>query len=287
MTFWQSLLSFLDSSMETPLPYGVFHVGWFLLSFVAAIPLCLYPKNPSKTHVRRVVWVTALIVALLEVYKQINYSFSYENGIAYDYQWYAFPFQFCSTPMYVGLLAGIFRKGKIHDSLCAYLATYAVFAGLSVMVYPVSVFIPTVGINIQTMVCHGSMIAIGMYLFYTGHVQLKHKTILRAMPVFAAAVALAVIGNEIAYRTGLLERETFNMFYISPYCDPHLPVYSLVQGVIPFPFCLMIYIAGFTAAAYLVLLAAMGIAAVGRRFRQTKVTPAQQHNCPPSAQKSA
>lgn len=287
MTFWQSLLSFLDSSMETPLPYGVFHVGWFLLSFVAAIPLCLYPKNPSKTHVRRVVWVTALIVALLEVYKQINYSFSYENGIAYDYQWYAFPFQFCSTPMYVGLLAGIFRKGKIHDSLCAYLATYAVFAGLSVMVYPVSVFIPTVGINIQTMVCHGSMITIGMYLFYTGHVQLKHKTILRAMPVFAAAVALAVIGNEIAYRTGLLERETFNMFYISPYCDPHLPVYSLVQGVIPFPFCLMIYIAGFTAAAYLVLLAAMGIAAVGRRFRQTKVTPAQQHNCPPSAQKSA
>ena len=279
MTFWQSVLSFLDTSMETPLPYGLFHICFFVLSFLAAIPLCRYPKNPSQTHVRRVVWVTALIVALLEIYKQINYSFSYEGGIAYDYQWYAFPFQFCSTPMYIGLLAGVFKKGKIHDSLCAYLATYSVFAGLSVMVYPVSVFIPTVGINIQTMICHGSMITIGIYLFYTGHVQLKHKTILKAMPVFAAAVALAVIGNEIAYRTGLLERETFNMFYISPYCDPHLPVYSLVQGVVPFPFCLMIYIAGFTAAAYLVLLAAMGIAALfrlcGNRRRSAAVSISQ------------
>ncbi len=262
MTFWQSLLSFLDSSMETPLPYGWFHVCFFILSFLAAIPLCRYPQNPSQTHVRRVVWVTALIVALLEVYKQINYSFSYENGITYDYQWYAFPFQFCSTPMYVGLLAGIFKKGKIHDSLCAYLATYAVFAGLSVMAYPVSVFISTIGINIQTMICHGSMITVGIYLLYSGYVPLKHKTILKAMPVFAVNVALATVMNEIAYRSGLLDRETFNMFFISPYCDPHLPVYSLVQGVIPFPFCLILYIAGFTAAAYLVLLAAMGIQAL-------------------------
>ena len=266
MSFWQSLLSFLDTSMETPLPYGVFHICFFLLSFLAAIPLCRYPRNPSDTHVRRVVWVTALIVALLEIYKQINYSFSYETGISYDYQWYAFPFQFCSTPMYVGLLAGIIKKGKVHESLCAYLATYSVFAGLSVMAYPVSVFISTVGINLQTMICHGSMITVGIYLLYTGYVPLKHKTILKAMPVFAANVALAVILNEIAYRSGLLERETFNMFFISPYCEPHLPVYSLVQQLVPFPFCLILYILGFTAAAYLVLLAAMGIAALLRAY---------------------
>lgn len=275
MTFWQSVLSFLDTSMETPLPYGVFHVFFFVLSFLAAIPLCRYPKNPSPTHVRRVVWVTAVVVALLEVYKQINFSFSYEDGIVFDYQWYAFPFQFCSTPMYIGLLAGIFKKGKIHDSLCAYLATYSVFAGLSVMAYPVAVFVPAIGINLQTMICHGSMITIGIYLLYTGHVPLKHKTILKAMPVFAVTVALAAIGNEIAYRSGLLESDGFNMFYISPYCEPSLPVYSLVQQVVPFPLSLAIYIAGFTAAAYLVLLGGMGIQALlqvrGKRQRSAIV----------------
>jgi hypothetical protein len=265
MSFWQSVLAFLDTPMETPQPYGWFHLLWFALSFLVLIPMLHFSKNKDRNYVRNVVWATAILVILLEIYKQINYSFSYENGIAFDYQWYAFPFQFCSTPMYIGFLAGIFKKGKIHESLCAYLATYAMFAGFGVMFYPTTVFIETIGINVQTMICHGSMITIGIYLFYTGHVQLKHKTILKAMPVFAAAVALAVIGNEIAYRTGLLERETFNMFYISPYCDPHLPVYSLVQGVVPFPFCLMIYIAGFTAAAYLILLAAIGIKQLNKK----------------------
>ncbi len=273
MTFFQSVLSLLDTSMTTPQPYGWFHILFFILSFVAAIPLCRFPQKPSDDHVRRVVWVTAAVVALLEVYKQINYSFSYENGIAYDYQWYAFPFQFCSTPMYIGLLAGIFKKGKVHESLCAYLATYALFAGLSVMVYPTTAFISTIGINIQTMICHGSMITIGIYLFYTGYVPLKHKTILKAMPVFAVTVGVAAIMNEIANQTGLLERETFNMFFISPYCEPSLPVYSLVQAYVPFPFCLILYIVGFTAAAYIVLLLAMAIAKLGRRLTK-KAVPA-------------
>ena len=265
MSFWQSVLAFLDASMETPQPYGWFHLAWFLLSFLALIPLCRFPKNQSDDHVRRVVWVTALIVIVLELYKQINYSFSYADGIAFDYQWYAFPFQFCSTPMYVGFLAGIFKKGKIHESLCAYLATYALFAGFGVMFYPTTVFIDTIGINVQTMICHGSMITIGIYLLCTGYVPLQHKTILKALPVFAINVSLAVIMNEIAHLTGLVEQETFNMFFVSPYCDPSLPVYSLVQGVVPFPLCLILYIAGFTAAAYIILLSGMGIRALLRK----------------------
>ncbi|MBQ7330790.1 MAG: YwaF family protein [Oscillospiraceae bacterium] len=270
MSFWQNVLAFLDLSMETPQPYGWFHLIWFALSFLALIPLCRYPRNPSQKHIRRVVWVTALVVAILEVYKQINYTFAYENGITADYQWYAFPFQFCSTPMYIGLLAGIIKKGKVHESLCAYLATYALFAGVSVMVYPVSVFIGTVGINIQTMICHGSMITIGIYLMYTGYVPLKHKTILKAMPVFAVTVAMAAVMNEIAYRSGLLETDTFNMFFISPYCEPSLPVYSLVQAVVPFPLSLVLYILGFTAAGYIMLLLGMGVSALGKKIKAKK-----------------
>lgn len=271
MTFWQSVLAFLDSSMEKPLPYGWFHLVWLALSFLALIPLLRYPQKPGQDHVRRVVLVTAILVTVLEIYKQINYSFSYENGIAFDYQWYAFPFQFCSTPMYIGLLAGLIKKGKVHDSLCAYLATYAIFAGLAVMLYPNDVFISTIGINIQTMICHGSMITIGIYLFATGHVKLEHQTILKALPVFAITVAIAAVMNEIAYFAGLLETETFNMFFISGHCPPHLPVYSMVQTLLPFPVALILYIFGFTLAAYIILLAAMGIGKVGRKLTAKKV----------------
>lgn len=260
MSVFQQILRIFDTQMVTPEPYGWFHLMWFVLSIVAAVLLCVWhKKDPSEERIRRVVLWVSVTVAVLEVYKLINYSFSYENGISFDFQWYAFPFQFCSTPMYVGIIAGLLKKGKVHDALYAYLATYSLFAGLAVMVYPVSVFIGTVGINIQTMFCHGSMITLAIYLMYTGYVKLEYRTILKAMPVFVVAVLMASVMNEVAHLSGLLETETFNMFYISPYCDPHLPVYSLVQQKMAYPWCLVVYVIGFTLAALIMLLIGMGL----------------------------
>ena len=258
----EEILRFLDARMLRPEPYGWFHILSLALTVVATVLLCRFGKNWDK---RKVVLNTAILVAILEVYKQINFSFSYQDGITFDYQWYAFPFQFCSTPMYIGLLAGLWKKGKVHDAACAYLATYAVFAGVCVMLYPVTVFVPQIGINIQTMICHGSMIVIGVYLLYTGYVKPAHKTILKAIPVFVVCVGMAVVMNEIAHASGLLERETFDMFFISPYGTPSLPVYSLVQNVVPFPWCLVLYILGFSLAAYIMLLIAMGIAKLAKK----------------------
>ena len=267
--FWGNVLEFLDARMTTPQPYGVFHLIWFALSIAVGVLLCIYCKDTAR-YARRIVFITAVIVTVLEIYKQINYTFSFDGtAITADYQWYAFPWQFCSTPMYIGLLAGLTR-GKVHDSLCAYLATFALFAGACVMFYPNDVFISTIGINVQTMVCHGSMLTVGIYLLGSGYVKLEHKTILKAIPVFAAAVAVAIILNELAHATGLLENETFNMFFVSPYCDPHLPVYSIVQQHVAFPWCLILYILGFSVAAYLMLLIAMGVKAIIVTARTSK-----------------
>ncbi len=255
MELFGKLVHLFDLEMTTPEPYGIFHIEWLILSVAVGILLCVTHRGKGDARVRRVVASTAIFVCLLEIYKQISFTFDYTDGVlTSDFQWYAFPWQFCSIPMYVGILTLIFRRGRVHKSLCAFLATYAMFAGLSVMLYPNTVFIDTVGINLQTMICHGSMISVGIYLWYTGYVKAENKTLLRALPVFGAAVGVAVLLNHLAFVSGLLETETFNMFFISPHCEPSLPVYSIVQGIVPFPWCVLIYIAGFTAAAYVVLL---------------------------------
>lgn len=257
MNFLNKLLAILDTGMDTPASYGWFHILFFALSIIVAIILCATHKNAKPTRVRNLVFWTSFVVLILEIYKQINYTFSYGDTITADFQWYAFPWQFCSMPMYVGLLTGIFKKGKIYDALLAFLATYSTFAGICVMIYPNDVFCSTLGINIQTMLCHGSMVTLGIYLLYSGHVKLEHKTMPKAMSVFASAMILAMIFNEIAYRSGL--EETFNMFFISPHEEPSLAVYSSVQAVIPFPFCTIIYFLAFSLASYVILLVAMAI----------------------------
>lgn len=257
MKFLGELLNVLDARMDVPTLYGWFHLLFFAAAVGIGIVLCI-TKKPTDSFVNKLLLLVSLLSIVLEVYKQINYTFTY-NGqtIEGDFQWYAFPFQFCSTPMYVGLLAFLLRKCKVRENLQAYLATYALFAGLVVMIYPAQVFISTIGINIQTMICHGSMLTIGIYLLGSQYVKLEHKTICKALPVFLCLVLTAIVMNEIAYVTGLLETETFNMFFISPHCEPSLPVYSLVQEVVPYPWCMIIYVLIFTLAAYIMLLLAM------------------------------
>jgi len=265
MEFFRTVLKIFDAKMETPGLYGWFHLLFFALSIAAAVFLCATHKAGDGKRVRRVIFTVAVITLVLEIYKQINFSFSYSGeNIEFNFQWYAFPFQFCSMPMYVGLLTGIFRKGKVHDALCAFLATYAIFAGCCVMLYPVQVFVPQIGINVQTMICHGSMLTVGTYLLYTQYVKLEHRSILKALPVFASAMAIAFIMDEIAYFSGLLEAHDFNMFFISRHLDSTLPVYSLVHAALPYPLAVAIYFFAFSLAAYIILLCAIGISRLAK-----------------------
>jgi hypothetical protein len=265
------ILELLDTQMTRPEMLGWFHILWLIITTLGTVLFCRYLAKDDDKYVNRVVLITSVIVAVLEIYKQINYTFCVQDGvIVTDYQWYAFPFQFCSTPMYAGLVAGVLKKCRVRDALYAFLATYGVFAGLCVMIYPNDVFCHTLGINIQTMICHGSMIVLGVYLLFSGRVKLQHKTILKAVAVFSIAVGIASVMNEIAFAIGIVPNETFNMFFISPHFDSTLPVYGLIQPKVPFILSIIIYIVGFSAAAYLILLAAILIKKLSKKFKEIK-----------------
>lgn len=270
MQFLGKLFLILEAKAKTPESYGWFHISFWIVSILIGIWLCKKFRSPDEKTARRILLAMGIICVALEIYKQTVYSFSYEgSAFTFDYQWYAFPFQFCSMPMYVQLLAGLTKKGRVHDALCAFLATYAIFAGLCVMIYPNDVFTELIGVNIQTMVCHASMLTIGIFLFGSGYVKAEFRTIFKAIPVFAAAVGLAVVMNELTVLSGILNGETFNMFFVSRHFEPSLPVYSTVQELVPYPWCLIIYILAFSLAAFVILLIAMGIERlIARRSRK-------------------
>ena len=272
MDLWIKILEIIKTKMDVPTLGGWFHILCCVVTIVAAVVLIVTQKRDDDARTRRVVVIVAVVSILLEVYKQICMNFDLVDGasVYHGYEWYAFPFQFCSMPMYVGLLCGLVKNRHIQDSLYAFLATYAVFAGLCVMAYPIQVFVGTVGINLQTMFCHGSMITVGIYLLGTGKVKLEHKTILKAMPVFLVGMVMAIIMNEIAYSCGVLEYNDFNMFYINPHCPSTLPVYSMIHGKLPFPVCALIYYTVFSLVAYLILLIAMGISKLWGVFKKGK-----------------
>ena len=258
----------IGAPWEIPELFGVYHILCLVAMFAVAILLCFLWKKGVIKNPRTVILVTAIIVTVFEIYKQINFNVSYDPEVKFNdtYRWYAFPWQFCSTPLYVGLLAGLTNpQGRLHKYLCSYLATFALFAGLAVMIYPGDVFMPTVGICIQTVICHGSMVVVAIFLYYTGYVKTNIKTLFQALPIFSVTITIAIILNEITYAAGV----GFNAFFLSRHHSSTLPVYSIVHNALMdispafYPLCLVIYILGFTLVAGLMLLIAAGIKKLG------------------------
>ncbi|TVP85775.1 MAG: hypothetical protein EA375_03350 [Acholeplasmataceae bacterium] len=260
MAFLNRLMASLNGQMNRPVPYQGFAESWLhylalVLVVLATVVAVTRLKRDDDRAIRHFVLGVALVMIVFEIYKQLN--FSYTNN--WNYRWYAFPFQFCSTPMYVALLAGLLTKGKVQDALYAFLATFGLFAGVAVMIHPNDVFVTTTGINIQTMVHHGAMAVMGIALL-AKRVRLEHRVILGATVVFAITLIMAMGLN--TWHNTFIQEGTFNMFFINPLYGTHLPILSIIYDLVPYPAFLFIYTVGFGLVAYLMLLIGMGVSKI-------------------------
>ena len=274
MNFFEKILQVLDAKMSEPNMYGWFHI-LALLALIGLVVLVVFKcRNINDKAFRIIILSTAITLIVLEIYKQFNFSYD-PNTDTWGYEWYAFPFQFCSSPMYVLLVIGCLKECKFREYLCCFMATFGLFAGIGVMLYPSTVFTETIGINIQTMVHHGSMVVIGVLMYITGKVKLEHKTILKGGAVFGVLVVMALVMNIIFHYFG--DGSTFNMFFISPFaasCD--IPVANLIfipatESVILYIVFLFGYILGFGVAGYVMLLIAMLIARLCKRKNNKEI----------------
>ncbi len=275
VNLFEVILAFLSGKISSaPALYGWYHI----LCLITVIGLCVFvffrARSISDKQMDLLLGCTAAGLMLLEVYKQLVFSYD-SSSDAWSYQWYAFPLQFCSTPMYAMLLSAIIPNKKIKEHIYAFLATYGLFGGIVVMFYPGDVFMDIIGINIHTMIHHGGMVVIGFLMYVSGRAKFSHNTILKALPVFCIFVGIALTANFLYHFFGD-PTQTFNMFYISPYYPCTLPVLNMFYGKVPYVVFLLIYVGGFTLAGYLLSLIAMGVNKV-RVLMENKLQP----NTPP------
>ena len=257
MSLLEKIYNVLDYQINAPSAYGPFHLASIL---IVALFLLLAFKNCDEKTERKIAMIFWIIIVVLEIYKQLDYSISFDEGkLVWDYRWFIFPFQFCSTPLYALPFIIFSKSKKVREAFISFIGTYSLFAGLAVFAYPNDVFISTLGIDIQTMVHHGSQVVLGIYFavkrFASENPPKKKNWFLSATAVFSGFVITAMLMNIIVYnilRACSID-ETFNMFYISPYFNCTLPVLSSIDPLVPYPVFLCIYIFGFAFVAFLVL----------------------------------
>ena len=80
MDFWIHILEFFDIQMEKPEPYGWFHLSFFAFFIALTVLFAVWHRGKQK-HVRFMLLFVSILVILLEVYKQVNYSFTVSDGV--------------------------------------------------------------------------------------------------------------------------------------------------------------------------------------------------------------
>ena len=246
----QAILEFLNQTMNKPELYGSFSQSWFqylslIAVFIGMVIAVTRMKNLDDKRLNTVLRTFSIVLLVFEVYKQIIFSYQ----ASWSYQWYAFPFQFCSTPMYIALAASFIKQKTIREAMLAFLGTFGLFAGLAVVLYPSTVFVQTIGINIQTMVHHGGMAVIGVGLL-AHHIKLTYQSVLKAAAVFLSLMIIAIILNTL--HNNFINNGTFNMFFINERFENGIPVLMIFQPLVPHGIFLLIYLFGFTLVASIV-----------------------------------
>lgn len=249
MNFLENIISVLNVTMDTPVMFGAFHIVSLIIMLATIVAVILLCKNTTEKQNKVILISYAVLCLVLEVYKQLILSYREDLDI-WKYRWYAFPFQFCSTPMYIALLVAIIKNKKTKQAMYNFLATYSVVGGIGVVFNPNSVFVAFLGINIQTMMHHGLQVVIGIYLIVCGRVKPNFRAVFSAFKVFVVLVFIAISINIGAHYL-LPEGTAINMFFINPFYDSGLAVFTWFYGNTPYFVFALSYIFVFTLLALL------------------------------------
>jgi len=245
MNFLEKILYALQGEMVTPKPWGWFHLMWIFITIFSLIILLTLRKKYSDKQLKIVLGVYGIIALILELIKQIMWSFNYDavkNIVIWDYEWYAAPFQLCTTPIFVAIICLFLKDGKLRNSLLSYMAFITILGGLITIIIPDSCFVNDILINIHTMWLHCGSFVVSVYLIMSKAVKIEKQNLINAFKVFLCFVLIAEVLNIVIYNMDVLNGEVFNMFYISPYFISTLPVFNVLQENLPFVLYLITYI---------------------------------------------
>ncbi len=273
MNLFEKIVYALDNwDMTEPTNYSWFHIMFIFIAIAVTTFLCLKFKDSDEKIIRRIVLICWIVLVVLELYKQIAFAIGSPDGGAtanWDYDWGSFPYQLCSTPLYIFPFIVWLKEGKVREAMITYIMTFSLFGGLAVYVFPNDVFIESVIINFQTMIHHGIQVVMGIFFIVRNRHSLDFKRFIKAIPVFAVMVSIAFVLNltvcPILEANGIGDR--FNMFYVGPRHACTLPLLSLIYPNVPYIVFALMYVLGFCLVSAIVYYASKGIILLTNKIR--------------------
>ena len=243
-----SILNMTAWRMDAPKLFGSFH---FIASLAAAIIAVVFAVAVSKRKNIKTVRVLAIagwILVILEIWKQLFLFYIVNNG-AYD--WWYFPFQLCSVPMYLCILLPFTGK-RTRRTYLTFLGGYTFVSAAVTLIYPEDILRSYTALTLHGFIWHGLLLFISLVVLLTGSADTSARGLLRAFGLFAIlcviAVGINVFAEPVMQTTQGIPHSWAAMFYLNPYHISPQPLVGAIQKTAGIPAGLLLYSVAVAAA---------------------------------------
>ena len=263
MSFFEYLLRLTSWPMTLPVLYGPFHLiaafGGSAIAILAAwrfssINNCNTNNRDNRRSFDQIMLVSGVILLIGELYKQLM-NFYIVNNHAYD--WWIFPFQLCSLPLYLCPLLILIHNEKRHRILCTFLLDFNMMGAVATFIDPSGIFHPYWMLTLHGILWHLMLIFVGFVIIFSRKADLTTKGFLRTLPLFAFFCLAAEVLNSILHRFSAA-----NLFYISPWEMSTQLLFGDIDRTLGRPVGILLYILAMIAGAWLIHNTARKITAV-------------------------
>ena len=158
---------------------------------------------------KNIFFYCGLLMLFSEVWKQWCLTYILNNG---HYNWWYFPFQLCSIPMYICLILPWIRSPQIYDAFLTFLMDFGMLGGIFAFCDTSGMYYHYPPLTIHSFAWHILLIILGLYAGFTIGKNISIRNYLKSAGIYLICCVIATIWNLLFHPYG-----NINMFYISPY----------------------------------------------------------------------
>lgn len=243
----ERFINFTAWEMTKPKAYGPFHLIFTFVGLAVLIFLAWKLRNIGERGNKILLISVSVFLMVTELYKQLFYYYHMED---HKYNFGIFPFQLCSVPMYLCLIAALIKPGKIQNGMYGFMTTFNLLGGIMAFIEPSGIVHEHLTLTIHAFLWHLSLIFIGAYLLMSGRYAKTIKDYLSAVATFVSLCALAFTINVSLWK---VSGGDINMFFVGPR-NSSLIVFKQISEMFGWYVSTLLYIPTVCLGAYLIFL---------------------------------
>lgn len=210
----EKLLYMTAWPMEAPRAYGLFHLSFMMLGFALCGFAAWKLRGLGEMGSKRLLVSVGAFLAICEVYKQLLYYFCIGDP---GYDWDVLPFQLCSLPMYLCIIAPLLPRGRLQQTLYSFMGFFNLLGGGISFFEPSGLLHSYWTLTLHALIWHMSLVFVGLYLCFSGKAGARIDDYRRAAKFFLVLCAVAFAINLALWE---VSGGAVNMFFLGPSDNP-------------------------------------------------------------------